>query len=75
MPERLISTMPAPQGYLVSVKESNNYDEPVNPWGPWRPVLAWGFTEWGEVVPLTFQGPPADWSEHRIKAPDGKEVY
>lgn len=72
MSERLISVLPAEPGHLVSIKEFFAHDEPPTTWGPWVPVLAWGFSEWGGPIPITLKGQPPEWAECRIKTPDGK---
>lgn len=74
MSERLISVLPAEPGHLVSIKEFSAHDEPENPWGPWIPVLAWGFSEFNGPIPITLYGQPHEWAKCAIKTPDGKIV-
>lgn len=74
MPTRLISVIPAHPGHFVSIQESEAFDNPPNPWGPWREVVAWGFTESGGLVPLSLLGAPPEWANHKIEGPDGKEI-
>lgn len=71
---KLISAIPAEPGHFLSTKQISAWNEPEWPWSEWAPILAWGFSEQGETIPLTLKGAPDTLDDWRIKTPDGKVV-
>lgn len=62
--EGFLAVIPALPGYFVRQNS-----------GPWRTVLAWGFSSHNSrPIPISLNGIPEPYADYQIKTPEEEEV-